>query len=124
MTLKELYDLIGGDYDRAIGTLRIEKLMDKHIRKFPAGGVAEAVIAAGETMDPTQLFESAHAMKGVCGNLGLTALASLASDIAEEYRPGKTRTMTDGEVKEKIGEIGALYKKTAEGIRLYESALG
>ena len=35
MTLKELYIEIGGDYDRALSVLRIEKLIDKHIRKLP-----------------------------------------------------------------------------------------
>ena len=51
MTLQELYQNIGGDYDQAIRVLRVEKLIDKHIRKYPAGGVADAVLAAGEKMD-------------------------------------------------------------------------
>ena len=29
MTLRELYENIGGSYDQAINVLRIEKLMDK-----------------------------------------------------------------------------------------------
>ena len=122
MTLQELYREIGGSYDQAIGVLRVEKLVDKHIRKLTKNGVAERLIAAGNGMDPTELFESAHAMKGVCGNLGLTLLAEAASEIAEEYRPGNTRRLTDAEVTEKIGRIAALYQKTAEGIRKYEEA--
>ena len=35
MTLPELYQTIGGDYDQALRVLHIEKLIDKHIRKFP-----------------------------------------------------------------------------------------
>ena len=120
MTLQELYREIGGSYERAIGVLRVEKLMDKHIRKLTQNGVAERVIAAGESMDPTELFESAHAMKGVCGNLGLVKLADLASWITEEFRPGNARQHSDGEVKEIIGRIGEAYRQTAEGIRKYE----
>ena len=122
MTLQELYSTIGGDYARALGVLRIDKLIDKHIRKFPHGGVPEAVIAAGETMDPVQLFETSHAMKGVCFNLGLITLAELASEISEEFRPGNPRRHSDAEVKEIIAKISGLYAKTAQGISAYEES--
>ena len=120
MTLEELYREIGGSYDRAVSVLRVEKLVDKHIRKLATNGVVDRVIAAGETMDPTELFESAHAMKGVCGNLGLTELADAASEIAEEYRPGNQRRFSDSEVKAKIARIAEIYGRTVEGIRKYE----
>jgi len=119
MTLKELYAKIDGSYDQAISILRIEKLIDKYIRKFPNCGVVTNVIAAKETMDPTQLFETAHAMKGVCSNLGLVNLAAAASEIAEEYRPGKSRTMSDEAVKEKIAKISEMFDKATEGINEY-----
>lgn len=121
MTLQELYENINGDYAQAMRVLRMEKLMDKHIRKLTKNGVIDALLAAGETMDPTALFDAAHAAKGVCGNLGLVNLASAASDIAEEFRPGNPRTMDDAAVKEKLAAIAALYKKTAEGIAQYEN---
>lgn len=122
MTLEELYQSIDGNYEQACNVLRIEKLIDKHIRKFPAGGVAQALIGAGETMDPTALFESAHAMKGVCANLGLTVLSDLASEISEEFRPSKARKLTDAQVKELLSKIERQYKKTADGIALYEQS--
>lgn len=120
MTLKELYEIIGGDYDQALRVLRVEKLMDKHIRKLTKGSVVEQLIAAGEAMDPAQMFDTAHASKGMCGNLGLKKLSDLASDIAEEFRPGNPRTMTDGQVREKLDEIAALYRRAVEGVRQYE----
>ena len=48
MTLQELYQNIEGNYDQALRVLRMEKLLDKHIRKLPKGGTIEALIAAGE----------------------------------------------------------------------------
>ena len=120
MTLQELYTSIDGDYAQALRVLRMEKLIDKHIRKLTKNGVADNLIAAGKRMDPTELFETAHAMKGVCANLGLTVLSGMASEIAEEYRPGNPRTLTDAEVTEKIAQIEAFYQKTADGIRKYE----
>lgn len=34
MTLQELYQNIGGDYALALRCLRVERLIDKHIRKY------------------------------------------------------------------------------------------
>ena len=70
MTVQELYSSIGEDYEQALRVLRTEKLVDKHIRKLTKNGPIEALLAAGEGMDATQLFETAHAAKGNCGNLG------------------------------------------------------
>lgn len=123
MTLKELYDRIDGDYTQATNVLRMDKLIDKHIRKLPNNGVVDKLIEAAETMDAAALFESAHAMKGVCGNLGLVKLAAAASEISEEFRPGNARNFTDEEVKEKISGISELYEKTKTEIKSYEASL-
>ena len=77
MTLQEMYDNIGGSYEQAARVLRVDKLIDKHIRKFKDNGVVEALLDAGESMDAVQMFETAHAVKGVCGNLGLTSIYEL-----------------------------------------------
>ena len=122
MTLQELYQNINGDYEQAIRVLRMDKLVDKHIRKLTQNGVVDKLIDAATRMDPTEMFETAHAMKGVCANLGLTRLSEAVSELAEEYRPGKDRRFTDGQVKEKIGRIEALYKQTAEAIQAYVNA--
>jgi len=120
MTLRQLYEKIDGSYEQALKVMRVDKLIDKHIRRFPTGVTAEALVAAGNTMDPTALFESAHAMKGVCANLGLIKLYEAAFEIAEEFRPGKTRKFDDEQVKQKIAAIEAQYEKTVAGIREYE----
>ena len=122
MTLQELYQMIDGDYEQALRVLRMDKLLDKHIRKLTKNGIVENLLSAAEGMDPTQLFEAAHAMKGVCANLGLVKLSEAASDIAEEFRPGNSRQYSDAEVKEKIAAIEVMYRKAADGIRKYEEA--
>lgn len=120
MTLQELYHQIGGSYEQAIHVMQMDKLVDKHIRKFPKNGVVEKLLEAGKSMDPVALFEGAHAMKGVCANLGLPAMAAAASEIAEEYRPGNTRHFSDAEVQEKLRKIQESYKIITDGIRQYE----
>ena len=124
MTLQELYAQINGDYDHAIRVLRVDKLIDKHIRKLPKNGVVDELLQAGQEKDPGKMFETAHAMKGLCANLGLLKLSDLASDIAEEYRPGNSRTLSDEEVDAKLQEIASLYAKTVEAIHQYEEACG
>lgn len=121
MTIRELYNEIDGDYDLAIKTLKIDKLIDKHIRKLPSNTIFGELFEAGETMDPVKLFESAHAVKGVCLNLGLPGIASLAGEICEEFRPGRERTMTDGEVTAMINDIKAKFEKASRAITLYDN---
>ena len=119
MTLEALYQAIDGDYNQALKVLRVEKLLDKHIKKLPQNKVFASLRTAGESMDAEQLFESAHAMKGVCANLGLVKLSNAASDIAEEFRPGNSRSMTDEQVKAIVRDIDAMYQKAVRGIQTY-----
>ena len=121
MTIEELYARIDGDYAQAQRVLRMDRLIDKHIRRFKSSGVGEQIAAAGQAMDAQGLFESAHAMKGVCGNLGLAKLAAAANEITEEFRPGQARTMSDEEVRSKLAQVDVLYRKAVEGIEQYEA---
>ena len=120
MTIQELYSAIGGNYDQAVRVMKSDRLIDKYIRKLKNSNVGEALATAGESMDATALFESAHAMKGVCANLGLDALAGAADEITEEFRPGNPRKLSDDDVRAKLRDIAEKYRATAEGIRRYE----
>ncbi|MGX8703886.1 MAG: Hpt domain-containing protein [bacterium] len=121
MTLKDLYQEIGGNYDQAMRILRMERLLNKHICKFSANVSVEALLSAGEAMDAQQMFESAHALKGVSGNLGLTQLYELSTELSEEFRPGNARQLSDAEVAEKLSEIKELHEKTADAIKRYQA---
>ena len=41
--------------------------------------------------------------------------------LAEEFRPGNGRRLTDDQVAAKLADIAALYAVTAEDIRQYEN---
>ena len=120
MTIQELYASIGGNYEQAVRVMKSDRLIDKYIRKLKSSHVGEDLEAAGEAMDAVRLFESAHAMKGVCANLGLDALAHAADEITEEFRAGNSRRLSDDEVRAKLRAIAERYRATAEGIRRYE----
>lgn len=120
MTLQELYAKIGGNYERAVQIMKMDKLIGRYVLKFPKSNFGEILKTAGESLDPTALFESAHAMKGVCANLGFDGLSEAAGELTEEFRPGSSRQMTDDEVRSKIDEIGRMYEHTVSVIREYE----
>ena len=119
MTVKELYAKIGGNYDHAVQIMRMDRLIEKYIRKLTASPVNTDLQAAGAQMDPVGLFENAHAMKGVCGNLGLDALSKAASDLSEEFRPGNPRTLSDEQVKQRLAEIDRMFQAVVDGISSY-----
>lgn len=123
MTLQELYASIDGNYDHAVQIMRMEKLINRYLMKFPNSGVYDALAAAGESMDPTGLFESAHAMKGVCANMGFDKMSEAVGEITEEFRPGNARKLSDDEVKAKIAAIGGMYQRTVDGILQYGKTL-
>ena len=123
MTLTELYANIGGDYEQALKTLRIEKLIDKHIRKLPANPVFSDLIGADPASEGSKIFEAAHAIKGVCANLGLVKMSALASDICEEFRPGSIRKFTDEAVGNMIKDLAGMFETAKGYIGEYEKNL-
>ncbi len=122
MTVQELYTQIGGDYEAAKRIMMMDPLIARMIVQFPDDTSCQKMLAAAETMDPAGLFEGSHALKGVGGNLGLTSLSRAAAEIADEFRPGNPRRMTDEEVRAKLEEIRKMYDTTIEGIRAFSQA--
>ena len=120
MTIRELYGIIGGNYDQAVRVMKSDRLIDKYIRKLKNSRLDEMLSEAGAAMEADRLFESAHAMKGVCSNLGLDDLAKAADRITEEFRPGNARRLSDEAVQSDLRSIIDRYRATVEGIRRYE----
>jgi len=120
MTIQELYARIGGSYQQAIGVLRQDRLIDRYVCRFPENDMMARLGAAVQRMDGEAIFDSAHAMKGLCGNLGFDRLAAAAEALTEEFRPGSARSLTEREVRESYQALEALYNRTIEGIRAYE----
>ena len=119
MTVQELYDNIGGSYDSAKRILQMDKLIGKFILKFLDDKSCEKLIAAWDAKDAAGVFDGAHALKGVGANLGLTGLSAQASELAEEFRPGNARKLSDDEVTERIAALKAAYDKTIAGIQAF-----
>jgi len=121
MTIQQLYEKIGGNYEQAVRVMKKDKLIDKYVRKLKDSDAGELLAQAGETMDAAKLFDSAHALKGVCANLGLDALADAADEITEEFRSGNPRKLSDAAVHEKVEALLTRLRNTVQGIEEYEA---
>ena len=66
-----------------------EGLFEKFLRRFPADPSYSELVQALEAGETERAFEAAHTMKGVCGNLSMTRLYALVSEVVEQLRDGK-----------------------------------
>ena len=124
MTVQELYGKIGGNYESAKRVMQLDKLIVKFIVKYLDDASCAQLCAAWDKRDGAGVFEGAHAMKGVCANLGLDALSALASELAEEFRPGNARALTDAEVQERVDALRARHEQAIQAIRAYAEEKG
>ena len=86
MTLQECYTAAGGDYEKALGLLRSERLVQKFILKFLNDGSYAQLCQALSAQDQPEAFRAAHTLKGVCQNLSLTRLQASSSALTEALR--------------------------------------
>ncbi|MBO4913674.1 MAG: Hpt domain-containing protein [Oscillospiraceae bacterium] len=123
MTIQELYAAIGGSYESAKRVMQLDKLISKFIIKFADDASFAQLRDGWSARDEQAAFDGAHALKGVCANLGLDDMSAAASELAEEFRPGNRRMLDDDTVQEKIDSLGAIHTRAVKAIREYEKTL-
>ena len=116
MTLQELYESIGGDYDEVMGRLRMEKLVAKFVVKFLDDPSSEALVSSWAAGDEEATFEAAHSAKGVCSNLALCSLAEPASEITEALRPGNEALRASTDIDALVEHYASTYRDVAAAI--------
>ena len=103
MTLRECYEMMCGDYEGVTGRLVSESLVRKFTLKFlndPSFGQLQA-------------FRASHTLKGICLNLGFTALFDASSDLTEKLRGNNT---LDDESKSLFARVHEEYDRTIQAI--------
>ena len=89
MTLKQCYELFGGDYEGVVSRLvkeeRIKKFLFKFLTDSTFTGLTE-FIADGNY---EEAFRAAHTIKGLCQNLGFDQLYKSSFALTEALRGGK-----------------------------------
>ena len=116
MTVEELYTSIHANYKEAKSRLMNDKLITKFIVKFLNDPSFDQLMEAKKNEDAEGMFHASHSLKGVAGNLALTSLQNLASDICESFRPGKEVPHSKEELESMFSELDSLYKDTCQKI--------
>jgi len=123
LTLRELYEHIGGDYDAAVAYLRSERLVGRLIVKFADDEACPRLFAAWESGDVAAAFEAAHEAKGVCSNLSLTSFAQPLAAITEALRPGCDAPGMQVDVDRLVKDLRRRHGVAVGMIREYAASL-
>lgn len=94
--------------DRCMGS---EELAMRLLRKFEAEADLTAILDALDAGDKDAAFASAHALKGLSGNLAMTALHEALSALVEHLRAGRL-----DETKALVPAVESLRNRLVEGL--------
>lgn len=86
MTVKELYEAIGGSYDTIISRLKTEDRVEKYLKLFLEDDSFALLQKSLEQGDTKEAFRAAHNLKGVCQNMAFDTLFEMSSEITELLR--------------------------------------
>ena len=86
MTVQEFYSAVGGDYKSALARMMNDAFITKMLGKFLANNSYATLEEAYKNKDPKAMFEAAHSLKGVTGNLALDDLHNKSCIIVEAVR--------------------------------------
>ena len=92
MTIRECYESVDSNYDDVPGRLGSERLIQKFALKFLDDTSYQELVDSMKKADGESAFRAAHTLKGVCLNLGFTALGEVSSVLTEALRPNKDTT--------------------------------
>ncbi len=114
MTLKQLYNSIGGDYDDVVKRLLSEELVSRFVVKFASDDSFSLLCEGMRNRNAEQAFRGSHTLKGVAQNLGFAALGKSAAELTEALR-GRTFVGSD----ELFEKVKADYENVISAIEEY-----
>lgn len=88
MTVKELYETLGEDYNEVFSRIGNDKWIEKYLKKFTAEDYVAELVTAIKDQQWEALFKSSHSLKGLALNLGLGKLAETSTKLCETVRHG------------------------------------
>ena len=86
MTIKDLYEKIGADYDEALSRMQKEERMIKYVGLFINDTSFNDLKMAMEDDNMEEAFKAAHTLKGLCANLSFKKMFIESSDLTEALR--------------------------------------
>lgn len=90
MTLNELRNVIDIDIEGSLVRFsNFEPMYLKYLKRFVSEPTYDALLAAVQAQDFGAIETTAHTLKGICGNLGLTTLFNTFNEIVQCVRSGR-----------------------------------
>ena len=114
MTVKECYEIFGGNYDEVISRLRTDERVIKFLLRVVEDGSYKLLCDSIESGNVDEAFRAAHTLKGVCGNLAITRLGASSSELTEILR--EKRVISD-ELKPLLARVAEDYELTITAIK-------
>ncbi len=115
MTVKECYEMFGGDYNGVLSRLMKDERIIKYIKIFAAGEELKLFKNNLSAEKYEDAFRNIHNIKGVSLNLGLTPLHNVADILCEALRPGKK---PDTDISQMVTDVETAYAKIIEAVSL------
>ena len=109
MDIKKFYEETGSNYNSALSIMMNDMLIERMIRKFMEQNSYNAIIEAYQNNNIKDVFALSHSFKGVTGNLALTNLFNIASELTEA-----TRNKEEADIRELIEQLKVAYSLVQE----------
>lgn len=109
MQIKKFYEETNSNYNSALSIMMNDMLIERMIRKFMEQNSFNAIIDAYEKNNIRDVFALSHSFKGVTGNLALTGLYNIASDLTEA-----TRNKEEADIADYIEKLKTEYQLIQE----------
>lgn len=94
MTVKECYDIIGGNYEEAKKRLMDDTRIAKFLGMFLRDKSMQVITDALENKDYQEAFNGAHSLKGVSQNMAFARLSKAVEALTEDLRGGNSSDNT------------------------------
>lgn len=119
MTVQELYNRIGGNYQDVKARMLTDARIGKYVTRYPSDPTFAQLVEAWDAQDADGIFRASHGMKGVCANLGLERLRAAASIVTEAYRPGQEAGREAANVPAVMAQLKLDYAAAVADIRSF-----
>lgn len=86
MNIQDFYEKINGDFEDVMARMPMERLIIKYLLKFYDDQTFVSLQKALDQGDLEAAFRASHTLKGICSNLGLTALQEKCDVLTECLR--------------------------------------
>ena len=123
MKIEELYQRVGGDYRLIKAALSSERIIKKYVLKFKDATCFAELKAHLEAGKMQEAFGSAHALKGICQNIGFASLQQSVAELTELLRPGNAPVIDTEAAKRLFAQVEKDYGLTLAAVLDYEAAL-